>query len=102
MPFGAGHNMNNQIQQNRAERTSNRERFKENVRDAIYEKKTPRKKPSYKKATKEKLAEIKLKIQESVKDDLKRERVIICSSIVLSFITLYGLGQFISYIFFSN
>lgn len=91
MSFGAGHiqDMNNRIKQNRAQRPSNREKFKGKNREAIYSdsnKKTKR--SNFKTVSPEKLTEIKNKIREQTKKERKKERTINIISILCGLIIL--------------
>lgn len=79
MGFGAGHtqDMINRIKQNRAQRPSNREKFKGKNREGIYSNSDSNKKPSnLKKISPEKLAKVKNQIREQNIKERKKERVV--------------------------
>ncbi len=66
MSFGAGHiqDMNNRMKQNRAQRPSNRAKFKDNNREAIFTDSDIPKKPIFESVSEEDLNKIKLQIQD--------------------------------------
>lgn len=76
---GSGHvqDMNNRIKQNRAQRPSQRPKFKENNRENIYsdsDKKVYQ--PKFKTLPKEELVELLNRIRERAKKDSKRKLII--------------------------
>ena len=79
MSFGAGHiqDMNNRMKQNRAQRPSNRPKFKENNREAIYsEGHKEKKRPRFKTLSKVELVKLKSQIREKFNVEHKRELII--------------------------
>lgn len=79
MSFGAGHaqDMNNRMKQNRSQRASNREKFKEGNRDNIYsETEAPRTRLEFKTPSDEELRVIKKQIQKQAKTQRIKERII--------------------------
>ena len=93
MGLGAGHVMDmiNRMKQNRAQRPSNRSKFKENNRDGIYssDKKSP--KPNFKTVPEKELIEIKNWIRKRAKTEQKKERIIIGIFILFGIISLIGI-----------
>ncbi len=93
MAFGAGHvqDMNNRIKQNRAQRPSNRPKFKENNREGIYstDKKTER--PNFKTVPEKELTELKIKIRKRAEKERKKERLIFGIFIVFGLILIIGI-----------
>ncbi len=83
MSFGAGHvqDMNNRINQNRAQRPSNRAKFKENNREGIYSSKNSEK-PIFKTVSENELIKIKAEIQLKARTHQKKNRII--SGIVIT------------------
>jgi len=75
MSHGAGHIMDmiNRLKQNRAQRPSNRKKFKENNREGIYSAAESSQKPNFKTVPKEQLKKIKAQIRKKAKADKKRE-----------------------------
>lgn len=77
MGFGAGHiqDMNNRIRQNREQRPSNKPKFKENNREAIYaETEVDSSLPQFKTVSAEELDKIKTGIRERAKTDQKNTK----------------------------
>ncbi|WP_283642839.1 hypothetical protein [Croceibacter atlanticus] len=93
MAFGAGHvqDMNNRMKQNRAQRPSNRPKFKENNRDGIYstDKKTER--PNFKTVPEKELTEIKKRIRKRAEKKQRKERLIFGIFIVCALISIIGI-----------
>ncbi|SFD02352.1 hypothetical protein [Algibacter pectinivorans] len=92
MGLGAGHvlDMINRMKQNRAQRPSNRSKFKENNRDGIYSSDKKSRQPNFKTVPEKELIEIKNRIRERAKAEQKKERIIIGISILFGIISLIG------------
>ncbi|RCS28534.1 hypothetical protein DUT90_00030 [Polaribacter sp. WD7] len=92
MGLGAGHvlDMINRMKQNRAQRPSNRSKFKENNRDGIYSSDKKSRQPNFKTVPEKELIEIKNRIRERAKTEQKKERIIIGISILFGIISLIG------------
>ena len=93
MGAGAGHvlDMINRMKQNRAQRPSNRGKFKENNREGIY---STNKKPeqlNFKIVSEKELHKIKLLIRERAKLEVKKERIIYGVCILCAVISLIGI-----------
>lgn len=91
MGSGAGHvmDMNNRLKQNRALRTSNKAKFRENNRNTIYSKNnTKSKKLSFKTISQEKLNVIKQQICIRAKKQNRSERIIGFICILIVFLIL--------------
>ena|SRR5690606_33135782 len=74
----AGHafDMINRMKQNRAQRPSNRVKFKENNREAIYSESDKNQiRPNFKAIPEKELTKIKKEIQERAKAEQKREKI---------------------------
>ncbi len=93
MGFGAGHvqDMNNRIKQNRAQRPSNRAKFKENNREGIYSTEKKTQKPKFKTVSKKELTEIKNQIRERAKAERKKEQLIYGTYLVCGLILIIGI-----------
>jgi hypothetical protein len=93
MGLGAGHVMDmiNRMKQNRAQRPSNRSKFKENNRDGIYSSDKKSRKPSFKTVPEKELTEIKNRIRERAKAEQKKERIITGILILFGIISLIGI-----------
>lgn len=78
MSFGAGHmqDMINRMKQNRAQRASSKNKFKENSRDAIYSDSSDYERPKYKTVSDEELFEIKQKIHRKAEIRQKKEYIV--------------------------
>lgn len=74
MGLGAGHvlDMINRMKQNRAQRPSNRDKFKQNNREGIYSSEV-KEKPKFKTVPEKELLKIKEQIQTNAKKQRKRE-----------------------------
>lgn len=90
MGLGAGHvaDMINRLKQNRAQRPSNRSKFKENNREGIYSSDKIKEKPQFKTVPEEELNLIKHQIREKAKADRRREFIIYGIISLVIFITL--------------
>lgn len=82
--------MNNRIKQNRAQRPSNRAKFKENNREAIYSAETKSKGHIFKTVPENELNDIKKRIGNRAKAERRRELIIF--GIVVFFLMLAVLG----------
>lgn len=84
MSNGAGHimDMNNRLKQNRAQRPSNRKKFKENGRGGIYASTGESQKPNFKTIPEEALKNVKTKIREKALLERKRENRLLVGFIV--------------------
>lgn len=93
MSYGAGHIMDmiNRIKQNRAQRPSNRPKFKENNRKGIYSTDKKTKRPIFKTVPEKELNKIKKQIRERAKAERKKERLIFGIFIVFGFISTIGI-----------
>ncbi len=92
MSFGAGHIMDmiNRIKQNRAQRPSNRSKFKENNRDGIYSTEKKLHTSSFKTIPESELLDKKKQIREHARAYRKKERIFygiffVCALIILIF-----------------
>ena len=83
MSFGAGHviDMVNRMRQNRSLRPSNKAKFKENERKAVYE---GTGKAEFNKVSPGKLARIKEAIRKSAEADKRRDKVLFLVSVILT------------------
>ncbi len=93
MSYGAGHVMDmiNRMKQNRAQRPSNRQKFKENNRDGIYSTDKKAERPNFKTVPEKKLTEIKKRIRERAKSERKKERLIFGIFIICGLILIIGI-----------
>jgi len=93
MSGGAGHVMDsmNRGKQNRAMRTSNRSKFKENNRDGIYSSDKKSQQPNFKTVPEKELNEIKNRIRERAKSQRKKEQLIYIVFIVCVLISIIGI-----------
>ena len=93
MGLGAGHVMDmiNRMKQNRAQRPSNRSKFKENNREGIYSSDKKSRQPNFKTVSEKELTEIKNRIRERAKVEQKKERIIIGILVLLGIISLIGI-----------
>lgn len=87
---GAGHvqDMNNRIRQNRAQRPSKRQKFKEHNRENIYS--SSRQKSQnlkFKTVSEEKLTEIKNQIRKSAQKDRRKEWIVLLILLIIVLIT---------------
>ncbi len=98
MSFGAGHmqDMNNRMKQNRAQRPSNRGKFKENNRDVTYADTDIPKRPLFHSVPVEELNKIKMQIREKAKEERTKMRIFYGLSITLGLILLTGLLLWLS------
>lgn len=92
MGFGAGHvqDMINRMKQNRAQRPSNRSKFKENNREGIYSIDKKSQQPKFKTVPEKELNEIKNRIRERAKAERKKELIIYGIIILCGLILLIG------------
>jgi hypothetical protein len=92
MSFGAGHmmDMNNRIKQNRAQRPSNRGKFKENNRSTIHANSEITKRPQFVSIPGKELDEIKLLIRQRAKKEQRKIRLFYSVSIGIGLILLIG------------
>ncbi|WP_019037297.1 hypothetical protein [Psychroflexus tropicus] len=94
MSFGAGHmqDMNNRLKQNRAQRPSQRKKFKENNREGIHSKEKASKATSLKTFTAQEIEMSKLQVRKKALAQRKKLQVFYAVSLVftvLVFIALY-------------
>lgn len=96
MGLGAGHvlDMINRMKQNRAQRPSNRDKFKQNNREGIYSSEV-KEKPKFKTVPEEELLRIKEQIQINAKKQRKREIKIFSIVFVLIIIAVLGFIKFL-------
>ncbi|WP_243472155.1 hypothetical protein [Winogradskyella sp. MH6] len=96
MGLGAGHvlDMINRMKQNRAQRPSNREKFKQNNREGLYSSEV-KEKPKFKTVPEEELVRIKEQIQINAKKQRKREIKIFSIVSVLIIIAVLGFIKFL-------
>ena len=92
MSFGAGHlqDMNNPMKQNRAQRPSNRPKFKENSRDTIYADSDIPEKPIFETVSEEDLNEVKLRIRNRAKKERQKTQIFYVIFFGVSLILLIG------------
>jgi len=92
MGLGAGHvlDMINRMKQNRAQRPSNRSKFKENNRDAIYASDKKSQHPNFKTVSEIELNKIKNRIQERAKAERKKEIIVYGVLILCGLVLLIG------------
>ncbi len=93
MGYGAGHVMDmiNRMKQNRAQRPSNRAKFKENYREGIYSTNKKSKRPNFKTVSEKELNKIKKQIRERAKIERKKERLIYGIFIICGLISIIGI-----------
>ena len=93
MSGGAGHVMDsmNRGKQNRAMRTSNRPKFKENNRNGIYSSVKKSQQLNFKTVSEKELTEIKKRIRERAKAEQKKEWVFFGILIFLGVVSLIGI-----------
>jgi hypothetical protein len=93
MGLGAGHVMDmiNRMKQNRAQRPSNRSKFKENNRDGIYSSHKKSRQPNFKTVPEKELTEIKNRIRERAKAEQKKEKIMFGILILIGIISLIGI-----------
>lgn len=93
MSYGAGHVMDmiNRMKQNRAQRPSNRPKFKENNRDGIYSTDKKKQRPNFKTVSEKELTEIKKRIRKRAKSERKRELLFYGIFIVFGLISIIGI-----------
>ena len=93
MGFGAGHvqDMNNRMKQNRAQRPSNRQKFKENNRDGIYSSNKKTERQNFKTVPVKELDEIKKRIRKRAKEERKRELILYGILIALGLVLITGI-----------
>lgn len=93
MGYGAGHVMDmiNRMKQNRAQRPSNRAKFKENNREGIYSTNKKSKRPNFKTVSEKELNKIKKQIRERAKIERKKERLIYGIFIICGLISIIGI-----------
>ncbi|MFV0565229.1 MAG: hypothetical protein ACK5NB_05270 [Flavobacteriaceae bacterium] len=93
MSFGAGHIMDmiNRMKQNRAQRPSNRSKFKENNREAIYSTEKEVERPIFKTIPEEELDKIKTKIRKQAKTERIKYRIINGAVVLFGLILFIGL-----------
>jgi len=98
MGLGAGHVMDmiNRMKQNRAQRPSNRSKFKENNRDGIHSSDKKSRRPNFKTVPEKELTEIKNQIRERAKAEQKKERVIFAIVIIGFVIILIGVLKWLN------
>ena len=90
MGLGSGHviDMINRMKQNRAQRPSNRSKFKENNREGISSSDKKLRQLKFKTVSEKELNEIKNRIREQAKKERKKENIIIGIFIFLIIISL--------------
>ncbi|PID71245.1 MAG: hypothetical protein CR985_00810 [Flavobacteriales bacterium] len=90
MSYGAGHIMDmiNRMKQNRAQRPSNRLKFKENNRNRIYSSDKESQQPIFKTVPEKELIEIKKRIRKRAKAEQKKERIVFGVLILFGIILL--------------
>jgi len=93
MGFGSGHVMDmiNRMKQNRAQRVSNRSKFKENNRDGVYSTDKKSKKLVFKTVPEEELKEFRKLIRERAKARRKREWIFYSISILCLILMIIGI-----------
>ncbi len=98
MGSGAGHvfDMINRMKQNRAQRPSNRGKFKENNRDGIYSEDIQPERPNFKTIPEKELIEIKKRIRERSQADQKKTRIFYGFFLVCGLIALISILIWIS------
>ncbi|MCH4824597.1 hypothetical protein ML462_15595 [Gramella lutea] len=96
MSFGAGHvqDMNNRLKQNRANKPSNRAKFKENNREGIYSKKQQTDKIKFHQVPKEKLERIKEAIRIKSKSEKLKQIKILVISLIITVIMMIAVFSF--------
>jgi len=87
MSIGHVQDMNNRLEQNRALRPSLRPKFKENNREGIFSKSNSQ--IEFKSISEEQLIEIKLKINQEIKAEDKKARLIFGFSIIVGLAILW-------------
>lgn len=92
MSYGAGHVMDmiNRMKQNRAQRPSNRPKFKENNREGIYSSNKKFKHLNFKTVPEKELIKIKKSIRERAKKEQNNERIIFGILILFVAISITG------------
>ncbi|WP_369995034.1 hypothetical protein [Winogradskyella sp.] len=95
MGLGAGHvlDMINRMKQNRAQRPSNRDKFKQNNREGIYSYEV-KEKPKFKTVSKEELLKIKEQIKANAKKQRKKEIKIFSVVLILIIVVVFGFVKF--------
>jgi (p)ppGpp synthase/HD superfamily hydrolase len=93
MSFGAGHvqDMNYRIKQNRAQRPSNRPKFKENNREGIYSTDKKTEPLNFKTVPEKELIEIKKRIRNRAENQRKKEQLIFGIFIFCGLISIIGI-----------
>ncbi|MDG4715495.1 hypothetical protein [Winogradskyella marincola] len=96
MGLGAGHvlDMINRMKQNRAQRPSNRDKFKQNNREGIYSSEV-KKKPKFKTVSEEELLKIKEQIKANVQKQRKKEIKIFSIVFILIILIVFGFIKFL-------
>lgn len=98
MSFGAGHiqDMNNRLKQNRAQRPSQRKKFKDNNREWIHSKSSKPKKSTLKQIPEEKVKAAKLQIQKAAAKHRKKLRIFYGISLVFTLLVFIALYWFLN------
>ncbi len=93
MSYGAGHilDMINRIKQNRAQRPSNRAKFKESFRERIYSTAKKSERPNFKTVSERELIEIKNQIRTRANAKQKKDQIIYGIFLVCGLIAMIGI-----------